>query len=107
MKKIYISLLAVFLAAANFSESALSQDSTTLANAVVTAADRSPEDRALDAGRKPVELLAFLGVQPGWRIADLGAGGGHTSEVLQPAVGSQGIVQRPHSKKELDSLLGE
>src|SRR5467141_16538 len=105
MKKIYISLLAVFLAAANFSESALSQDSTTLANAVVTAADRSPEDRALDAGRKPVELLAFLGVQPGWRIADLGAGGGYTTELLKRAVGSEGIVYGQNSKKLLEMFL--
>jgi predicted methyltransferase len=105
MNRIYVSLLAVFLAAANFSEYALSQDSTTLANAVVTAADRSPEDRALDAGRKPVELLAFLGVQPGWRIADLGAGGGYTTELLKRAVGSEGIVYGQNSKKLLEMFL--
>src|SRR5258708_38990951 len=105
MNRIYVSLLAAFLAAANFSECALSQDSTTLANAVVTAADRSPEDRALDAGRKPVELLAFLGGQPGWRIADLGAGGGYTTELLRRAVGSEGVVYGQNSKKLLEMFL--
>jgi predicted methyltransferase len=105
MNKIYISLLAAFLAAASLSELALSQDSMALANAVVTAPDRSPEDRALDAGRKPVELLAFLGVQPGWRIADLGAGGGYTTELLKRAVGSEGVVYGQNSKKLLEMFL--
>jgi predicted methyltransferase len=105
MNKIYVSLLAAFLAAASLSEHALSQDSMALANAVVAAADRSPEDRALDAGRKPVELLAFLGIQPGWRIADLGAGGGYTTELLQRAVGSKGAVYGQNSKKLLEMFL--
>ena len=30
--------------------------------------DRSAEDRALDAGRKPAEMLAFLGVRPGMQV---------------------------------------
>src|SRR5258706_6399854 len=102
MNRIYISFLVVFLAIASLSEHALSQDSMALANAVVTAADRSPEDRALDAGRKPVELLDFLGIQPGWRIADLGAAGGYTTELLNRAVGSEGAVYGQNSKKLLE-----
>jgi len=105
MNKIYISLLAVFLATASLSERAWSQDSKALANAVVTAADRSPEDRALDAGRKPDQLLAFIGIQPGWRVADLGAGGGYTTELLKRAVGSEGVVYGQNSKKLLDMFL--
>jgi predicted methyltransferase len=65
MRIVYLSLLALLLGTAGHSNYAVSQDSMTLANAVVTAADRSPEDRALDAGRKPAELLAFLGIRPG------------------------------------------
>jgi predicted methyltransferase len=105
MNRIYISLLAVFLVTASFSGHALSQDSMTLAKAVVAATDRSPEDRALDAGRKPVELLAFLGVQKGWRIADLGAGGGYTTELLKRSVGSDGVVYGQNSKKLLEMFL--
>ncbi len=105
MNRIYLSLLAVFLVTASLSEHALSRDSMTLANAVVTATDRSPEDRALDAGRKPVELLAFLGIQPGWRIADLGAGGGYTTELLKRGVGSEGVVYGQNSKKLLEMFL--
>src|SRR3979490_2259360 len=105
MKRIYTSLLIVFLVTAGLSGNALSQDSKALANAVVTATDRSPEDRAMDAGRKPEQLLAFVGVQPGWRIADLGAGGGYTTELLKRAVGSEGVVYGQNSKKLLDMFL--
>jgi len=105
MNKFYISFLAVFLATASLSERAWSQDSKALANAVVTAADRSPEDRALDAGRKPDQLLAFIGIQPGWRVADLGAGGGYTTELLKRAVGSEGVVYGQNSKKLLEMFL--
>src|SRR3982074_2833502 len=105
MKRIYISLLALFLLTAGLSGNALSQDSKALANAVVSAADRSPEDRALDAGRKPAQLLAFLGVRPGWVVADLGAGGGYTTELLRRAVGSEGVVYGQNSKLLLEKFL--
>ena len=59
---------------------------------VVDAGDRSAEDRALDAGRHPAELLSFLGVRPGMRVAELGAGGGYTAELLARAVGETGQV---------------
>lgn len=58
----------------------------------VAAADRSPEDRALDAGRKPEQLLTFFGVHPGQRVAELGAGGGYTAELLARVVGPSGRV---------------
>ena len=105
MNKIYVSLLAALLLTAGLSGNALSQDSKALASAVVSATDRSPEDRALDAGRKPAELLAFIGVQPGWRIADLGAGGGYTTELLKRAVGKDGVVYGQNSKKLLEMFL--
>jgi predicted methyltransferase len=41
----------------------------------VDAADRPVADRTLDPGRKPAETLAFFGVGPGMRVAELGAGG--------------------------------
>ncbi|HEX2671089.1 MAG TPA: SAM-dependent methyltransferase [Polyangiaceae bacterium] len=60
--------------------------------AAVDAPDRSAADRALDAGRKPDLLLAFFGIRPGMRVAELGAGGGYTSELLARVVGSTGKV---------------
>lgn len=60
--------------------------------ALVAAPDRTEADRALDAGRRPEEMLAFLGVRPGMRVAELGAGGGYTTELLARAVGPKGAV---------------
>lgn len=59
---------------------------------IVDAPDRTPDDRAMDAARKPVEMLAFVGVRPGQRVAELCAGGGYTSELLARAVGPEGRV---------------
>ncbi len=60
--------------------------------AVVDASDRSATDRALDPGRHPAELLAFFGIHPGMRVAELGAGGGYTIELLARTVGPSGVV---------------
>lgn len=60
--------------------------------AAVEAADRAAEDRALDGGRKPAEILAFFGVRPGMKVAELGAGGGYTAELLARIVGPGGKV---------------
>jgi predicted methyltransferase len=65
--------------------------------AAVDAPDRSADDRALDAGRKPDQMLAFFGIQPGMRVAELGAGGGYTSELLSRAVGPSGKVYAQNS----------
>lgn len=61
-------------------------------DAIVAAPDREPDDREADVRRKPAELLAFIGVAPGMRVADLGAGFGYTTELLARAVGPSGAV---------------
>ena len=60
--------------------------------ALASAPDRTPEDKALDAGRKPAEMLYFFDLSPGQKVAELGAGGGWTSELLARAVGPTGKV---------------
>lgn len=60
--------------------------------AVVEAPDRADADRALDKGRHPAEMLAFFGIGPGMKVADLVAGGGYTTELLARAVGPSGKV---------------
>jgi len=54
--------------------------------------DRTAADHSLDPGRKPLELLRFLGVGPGMRIGELGAVLGYTTELLAHAVSPGGIV---------------
>jgi predicted methyltransferase len=53
---------------------------------------RSAEDRARDAGRKPAEVIAFLGIEEGDTVVDLIAAGGWYTEVLSLAVGPEGKV---------------
>ncbi|MDB5958085.1 hypothetical protein [Ramlibacter sp.] len=60
--------------------------------AIVAARDRSPADRANDVRRKPVEMLAFIGVHPGMVVEDLSAARGYTSELLARAVTPGGRV---------------
>lgn len=59
---------------------------------IVAAPDRDPEDRKLDAGRHPVKLLEFFGIRSGMRVAELGAGGGYTAELLARTVAPSGVV---------------
>jgi predicted methyltransferase len=74
------------------------------ARAVVGAPDRSEEDRALDAGRHPDQLLAFIGVRPGMRVAELGAGLGYTTELLARAVGPTGVVYAQNNRFILEKF---
>lgn len=54
---------------------------------------RRPEaDTVRDVLRHPAEIIAFSGVQPGWRIADVGPGGGYYSRLFSLAVGDAGRV---------------
>jgi predicted methyltransferase len=70
--------------------------------AIVDAPDRSEADRNLDKGRHPGEMLAFFGIRPGMKVAELAAGGGYTSELLARAVGPTGKVWGQNSKFILD-----
>lgn len=72
------------------------------ARGVVGSPDRSPDDRALDAGRHPDQLLAFLGVRPGMRVAEIGSGFGYTTELLARAVAPNGVVYGQNSRFILD-----
>jgi predicted methyltransferase len=91
--------------AASATPAAQALDPKAHADAVVAAADRSAEDRALDAQRHPAELLAFFGILPGQRLAELGAGGGYTTELLVRATGESGKVYGQNSKALLEKFL--
>ena len=61
--------------------------------ATASALPARPEaDVARDAGRKPFEVLAFLGVEPGMTALDVIASSGYYTEVLANAVGLNGRV---------------
>src|SRR6266849_9695053 len=58
----------------------------------VNSPGRPAADKELDAGRRPEQILAFLGIKPGMKVADLWAGGGYMTELLARAVGPSGKV---------------
>lgn len=60
--------------------------------AILADPSRTADDRATDDRREPVDMLAFVGVRPGMRVADIGAGLGYTTELLARAVGPEGEV---------------
>lgn len=62
------------------------------ASAIVDATDRSEEDLETDERREPVKMLRFMGLRPGMKVADIGAGTGYTTELLARAVGTEGVV---------------
>lgn len=74
----------------------------TSPNIVAAVSDsRRPEtDTTRDALRHPAEILAFAGVQPGWRVADIGPGGGYYTRLFSVAVGDGGrvfAIDRPNA----------
>jgi predicted methyltransferase len=114
---------AVFLAAAGCASSASAPPSTPSSGAetsvaapvhgarpdyevLVAAADRTPEDREADARRRPLQLLEFIGLAQGQRVADLGAGSGYTTELLARAVGPSGVVYAQNNRLALDKYVG-
>ena len=53
---------------------------------------RPQADRDRDAGRKPAECIAFAGLKPGQRIADVIPGGGYFTRIFSGVVGPKGQV---------------
>lgn len=61
-------------------------------DAKLNSPDRPAEDKARDAARKPRQVLEALGVQEGWTMVDVAAGGGWYTQVQSAAVGPSGTV---------------
>ena len=60
-------------------------------------AARPDADTVRDAGRKPTDVIHFLGLQEGVIVMDVMASSGYYTEVLAHAVGSQGTVYAQNS----------
>lgn len=108
----YLSRKLKFTLVASFALTALALTSgaVTAAAADVAAAlahaDRPAADAADDARRKPVETLAFAGLETGMTVLDMEAGGGYYTEILARAVGADGtvIMQNPPA---FDGFIGD
>jgi predicted methyltransferase len=75
--------------------------------AAIHSPGRPAEDRALDAGRQPDQMLAFFEIEPGMKVADLVAGGGYSTELLSRVVGPTGKVysQNPPTSPQLKKAI--
>jgi predicted methyltransferase len=60
--------------------------------AALAAPERSAENKARDASRKPAETIQFFGIKDGDTVLDMIAAGGWFTEVLSAAVGPRGHV---------------
>jgi predicted methyltransferase len=85
-----VSILALALAAAG--ASAAQDSAPPYLAAAVAAPGRPAEDVVRDPLRKPAALMAFAGIKPGDRVADLMPGGGYFTRLFSVAVGAQGHV---------------
>ncbi|HET7708526.1 MAG TPA: methyltransferase [Sphingomicrobium sp.] len=63
-----------------------------VASAVAATAARSEANLKLDEGRKPAQVLQFLGLQKGMRVADMFGANQYWAEIMAPAVGPEGHV---------------
>lgn len=61
-----------------------------VAAAVADTAHRSPDNVKLDEGRKPVQLLRFLGLKRGMQVLDMFGANKYWAEIMAPAVGAKG-----------------
>jgi len=68
--------------------------------------DRRAADQDRDAGRKPAEVLEFLGIEPGMTVLDMFSGGGYYSELLSYVVGAEGRVVS-HSNTAYLGFVGD
>ncbi|MDP8957777.1 MAG: hypothetical protein M3N51_00920, partial [Actinomycetota bacterium] len=60
-----------------------------------------------DRWQQPERVVAELGLQPGDRVADLGAGGGYFTFRLARAVGPSGVVYAVDTDRDVPSSLSE
>jgi predicted methyltransferase len=105
-----ISLLASPLVltptAGAFGESASPSVDAAGVRALLEARSRPEADRARDEGRKPADVVAFLGIEPGMTVIDLIAASGYYTEVLALAVGPDGRVYAQNNRFVLEMREG-
>jgi predicted methyltransferase len=91
-----------FATLASAGETKLPVVSKAIAAAVADPA-RPQADRDRDADRKPAETIAFAGLKPKQRIADLLPGGGYFTRIFSGVVGPKGQVIAVATPKRPDA----
>ena len=65
---------------------------------------RPATETALDADRKPADMIAFAGIKPGSRVMDIMPGQGYFTHIFAKVVGDKGFVYA-FTPSELDPLI--
>jgi predicted methyltransferase len=87
MRTIFMAgLLAAMVPAAAWAEPA------DVSAAVAASTARTEANVKLDEGRKPAEVLSFLGLEKGMRVLDMFGANQYWAEIIAPAVGPEGFV---------------
>ncbi|MDR2212727.1 MAG: class I SAM-dependent methyltransferase [Pseudomonadales bacterium] len=68
---------------------------------------RPAEDKARDGARRPYQVMELLGVQEGWTVVDVAAGGGWFTRVISAAVGPNGKVLSQVGARALQNNNGQ
>jgi predicted methyltransferase len=63
---------------------------------------RPDTDRRRDVNRRPAKVLAFFGIEPGMKVAEMMAGAGYYTEILSKALGPEGRVYAHNTPFVLD-----
>lgn len=115
MRRLTLALISASLAIGG-GVAAQTPEGSAAAAAAVASTARPDADRARDAARKPAEIVAFAGVEPGDVVAEFLPGGGYYTRVLSRTVGPAGHIyalvpagfaQRPGGLDALNALAAE
>ncbi|MEX0619378.1 MAG: class I SAM-dependent methyltransferase [Pseudohongiellaceae bacterium] len=93
-------LTCLFALLSLFSLPVLAIDTEALRRAI-SGPDREVSDYVRDEVRKPVEVLDFLGIEPGMTVLDVYAAGGYYTFILSRAVGPEGTVYAQNTPRGL------
>jgi predicted methyltransferase len=86
------TILACAATALLFTAPAFAAKTSDNIAAAISDAARPADDKALDAERKPAEMLALAHIRPGMKVMDLVPGGGYFTRLFAKAVGPKGYV---------------
>ena len=92
MRKTVALAVTIALASSGLAAGALAQKVGGAIAAAVADPARPATDTARDAARKPAQIVAFAGVKPGDKVAEMMPGGGYFTRILAKTVGSKGHV---------------
>ena len=91
MRSLKLAVLILTFAAAPIAVHAAAPKPVTLTAAIASPA-RSADNVKLDEGRKPSQVLQFLGLKSGMHVLDLFGANAYWAEITSPVVGPKGHV---------------